>query len=508
MSNIQKKQILPAAILFVIFAFTLRCQAVYAQETEEKLPLKLKLTINNLVRELGNDRYRIREAAHKKLKDLLLNDGKNFPSILSYLRQRLKKTDDIEVEVSIGRIIKPYAMFGMTGSLLKKFPGIVEKLTSFDSQVRCRTVRRLGESGHPDVPGLLVHLLDDRDYELKWTAVKALVKMNDTKTTGMLVRLLEDTSGDYEKRSLFAYILACAGGKTALEALIKELGKDDEDMQHVVAEVLACVTNPGAVDRLIKLLEDKNVIFEAREAAAQALGNIRDKKATQPLLKILSDEVEELLYAAAGALGRIRDPKAVEPLIDLFRNEDMDSETRWIAAEALGSIGDARAVAPLIEVLTDEDEDGDVFEAAEMALYQLEYQKRIELHIKMLSSLDPDARWAAVAALPHLIDCCECEEVLNQNTIKKALIEALGDRDWRVRWETARVLEDLHCEDAVEPLIRLLDDSNRLVRKSASNALVCYEDDALEALEDALEEAKDLETKARLQEVIEEIEDF
>ena len=51
------------------------------------------------------------------------------------------------------------------------------------------------------------------------------------------------------------------------------------------------------------------------------------------------------------ALGEIRDAQAVEPLIKNLR--DPSTEVRWEAALALGEIGDERAIGPLLPGLRD-----------------------------------------------------------------------------------------------------------------------------------------------------------
>ena len=70
---------------------------------------------------------------------------------------------------------------------------------------------------------------------------------------------------------------------------------------------------------------------------------------------------------AAEALGEIGDARAVEPLILALKDEYW--EVRRRAAEALGEIGDARAVEPLKKALNDESRG--VREAARDALEKI-----------------------------------------------------------------------------------------------------------------------------------------
>jgi len=53
-------------------------------------------------------------------------------------------------------------------------------------------------------------------------------------------------------------------------------------------------------------------------------------------------------WCAAEALGEIKDVRAVEPLIAALR--DPNAYVRWCAADALGKIGDARALPELERV--------------------------------------------------------------------------------------------------------------------------------------------------------------
>ncbi len=116
-----------------------------------------------------------------------------------------------------------------------------------------------------------------------------------------------------------------------------------------VAEDLAKL-GPSAVPALIRALRDDN--RDVRLAAAMALGELRDRRAFEPLIVILKDEDWAMRHGAARALGNLGDPGAVELLIATLK--DKDENVRGAAAYALGELGDARAVEPLIAALKDE----------------------------------------------------------------------------------------------------------------------------------------------------------
>jgi HEAT repeat protein len=173
-----------------------------------------------------------------------------------------------------------------------------------------------------------------------------------------------------------------------VEPLIKALEEDKDDSGHVqacIAKALGNIRDPRAVEPLIKQLNERNTLWwkikwaeiqewsknkRTREKIAlpmrqhletgirhgvqiraiQALGEIRDTKAIEPLIKKLGDPLHEIWQAAAEALGKMGEP-AVESLIQALKDEKWDVRTG--AARSLGGIGDNKAVDPLIQALKD-----------------------------------------------------------------------------------------------------------------------------------------------------------
>lgn len=105
----------------------------------------------------------------------------------------------------------------------------------------------------------------------------------------------------------------------------------------------------SAVEPLLEVLQDENSSTLHRECI-KALGEIKDKRAVEPLLNVLQKKETSLLQEAVKALGQIGDKKSVKPLISVLQNEDISS-LRGQTIRSLGSIKDKRAVEPLIEAL-------------------------------------------------------------------------------------------------------------------------------------------------------------
>jgi HEAT repeat protein len=146
------------------------------------------------------------------------------------------------------------------------------------------------------------------------------------------------------------------------------------------------------------------------------------------------------------ALGEIGDPKAVEPLIMLL--EDRNNEIRWEAALALGAIGDTRAIGPLKGALKDRDRY--VRYGAAAALEKLEWAPSSREEYALL--LNGKQEWDSLAELgtaaigPLSISATDLETSVRIQAVKTlgrisdqkaipALYRALRDADGQVRWE-------------------------------------------------------------------------
>jgi hypothetical protein len=123
------------------------------------------------------------------------------------------------------------------------------------------------------------------------------------------------------------------------------LGDEDESVRSSAADALGELGDLRAVEPLLTALEDEDE--SVRSSAADALGNLGDPKAVEPLLTALGDEAYIVRYFAGYALRNLGDPRAVEPLLTAL--EDENERVRSSAAHALGNLGDPRA-APLLAV--------------------------------------------------------------------------------------------------------------------------------------------------------------
>lgn len=173
---------------------------------------------------------------------------------------------------------------------------------------------------------------------------------------------------------------ALAGmGRPAVDALVTLLRQprapftDDTwrwGVSRTATHALVRMPEPPVAD-LLGWLEDDE--YDIREVAVDALGEIGDKRAVEPLMRVL-ERHDGPSRGAIRALGELGDIRAVEPIIPFLRVRD--ALTRQIAAQALGRLGDRRAIDPLVAAVKDKDKD--VREAAAEALRRFDDDRATE----------------------------------------------------------------------------------------------------------------------------------
>jgi energy-coupling factor transporter ATP-binding protein EcfA2 len=128
----------------------------------------------------------------------------------------------------------------------------------------------------------------------------------------------------------------------------------DVTMAHA-AEVLGMIGDKRATEALLSIARNRHADFVLRYAALYGLAQIADPRALPDLLEIIRnrDESGSVRARAAFAAGLIGDPAAVDTLIGVLKQADPDIVVE--AAHALGRISDPRAIGPLVEVLREGD---------------------------------------------------------------------------------------------------------------------------------------------------------
>ena len=230
-------------------------------------------------------------------------------------------------------------------------------------------------------------------------------------------------------------------------------------------------------DEILILIEALRDDLRREQAVEQfvALG----ERVVEPLMAALTDSEDGVRGAAAEALGKIGDERAVKPLMAALA--DSNGDVHWAAAEALGKIGQV-AVAPLIVALADSH--GDMRGAVRMALENIGAPAVPSLITVMVDGND-DVRQSAVAVLERIgrpaVDPLTTALMSDDANTRLRVAEVLVKMGWepetdrerawltviQQRWHAAVIVG----EEAVEPLLAILADSDRDIRQAVVEAL-------------------------------------
>jgi HEAT repeat protein/beta-lactamase regulating signal transducer with metallopeptidase domain len=256
----------------------------------------------------------------------------------------------------------------------------------------------------------------------------------------------------------------------ALSAALKD---SDKEVREAAMQALVQLRDPAVFEPLLQALKD--AAAGVREQAAHALGEMRDKRAVEPLSAALKDENADVREQAAFALGQLRDPRSVDALVGAL--QDSSADVRQQAAFALGQLRDKRA-APALNALV-KDADADVRQQAVHALGEMRDVSAVDGLIVALRDSNPDVRQQAAHALGQIRD----------PRAVAPLISALKDADADVRQQAAHGLGQLRDKSAVEALIIAVKDPDGDVRQQVVHALGQLRDPrAIDALTGALKD--------------------
>lgn len=364
-----------------------------------------------------------------------------FPAI-----QALAKLGDVRVA---GRLVPL-----LEDELLS--PAVVDALGALGDDVAAGPLVEL--LGSPRAPAEVIAdalaSLYDR-YELRYGAgeqIATIVRRNMTPAaTGRLLDAVQRVGSD-RLRGL-ARVLGWLNGQAVQRALTRMLGQPGIRAQVVEALVRY---GAGVVDLLVEQLQAEDL--ETRQAAAIALGRIGDRRATPALVASLGDP--ELAVPVAAALARIGDSAAFEPLLALIG--EPDSAVRQAVVSALNSIGHADMPQRICALLDDPNDL--VRESAVKIAGYFGYPECLEPTLDRCADPSEAVRRAAVEQLPMFEDA---------RAIAQLSASLAGDVP-AVRAAAAAAFAHAGVDDALEPLLRALQDADPWVRYFALRSLGAF----------------------------------
>ncbi|MDD5771892.1 MAG: HEAT repeat domain-containing protein [bacterium] len=219
---------------------------------------------------------------------------------------------------------------------------IEDKVSYYVAKKEWDKYASLGESA--------VNIINNKNFKMKIRAVEALGKIGNSWSINYLIDLVKQ--GDYVFRKKAANALYDINDNKTKDFLISQINHDDSDIRLIAIKLLSEETTNPPIDILITKLKDENI--NIRKEASNSLIKY-GVQSVEKLIIVLDDSDWCIRESAANILGQIKDRRAVQPLIKKIKDEK--SQVKSCAVSALGDIGDTSAVQPLIEILKDKNID-------------------------------------------------------------------------------------------------------------------------------------------------------
>jgi len=425
--------------------------------------------------------------------------------------------------------------------------------TDIDEVPRSKAAHILGLIEDTKATEPLIAALEDESVVVRSEAGKSLGLITDRRAVPALMDVLADEDEWVTARANAAEALGKIKDERAVMPLIDVLGSEIAAIRGNAVVALGPIEDKRAAMPLVQILEDGKEDDTIRADAASSLGSIADTRAVGPLIVALNSDVDDIRQSAATALGELEANAAAEPLMAIVSNVNEPVALRTYAAEALGEIGDKRANTLLRERLGEYNESdivwngkpytvwnkvaeaagklrveqlparvseraNDTWETAEVrsaALMALASSERdISILLEMLDNDTKEIRCGAALALGEsgrkeavqpLIDKLlnDAEEVVRRDSAKalaaladpdseQALITALKeDATESVKVESAIALGNIKGENGIAELMNTLQDTSvaKKIRWNAATALgATGSREAIPALEAALDD--------------------
>jgi HEAT repeat protein len=199
-----------------------------------------------------------------------------------------------------------------------------------------------------------VSLLASGSGNERCRAAEALGKLGDNRAVEPLIAALRDCDYDEDSYlpTVAAEALRDLADSRTAEPLIAALQIQDGSVRLFAVNLLGAILDPRAIEPLLVALEDE--YGDVRDAAALVLGNLREPRAVEPLVALLRRKYSYMAEEALGALLSIGTMEALTAILEREAYH-VDDYYFYEAAEAVGQLGDRRAVKPLIIALRDQD---------------------------------------------------------------------------------------------------------------------------------------------------------
>jgi HEAT repeat protein len=271
---------------------------------------------------------------------------------------------------------------------------LIMALFNKSNEIRYCSAISLGQIRDSRAREPLVYVLGNGNKSVRAEVGRALLAIDGSRAVDSLVVLLKDSQS--YRRVGAAEALALAGDRKAVQPLIQALGDPSPEVRAAAAGALGALNDSRAVEPLISALGDSD--SAVRDQAVKSLVEI-GRPASEALIKALDGDEILIRQGAAEALGEMQESQAIEPLIAAFSREEM----REVSVEALLKINKSSAVEPLLAILGDGNATDDIKADAAWALGELGDPRANEALLQAIaSSVDNEVKMNSTRAMTNI----------------------------------------------------------------------------------------------------------
>ncbi len=333
-------------------------------------------------------------------------------------------------------------------------------------------------------------LLYSEDSAIRTSAVISLLGLDLSTVYDSLIDVLKNSDNDDVRISLIKAFGFAGDDSRALDCMIGLLAGENKKMRIASANALGNIRTKKAIAEMAVVLLDNQKPVESRILITGALAKTRSREAVEPLINVLESDNNDLQIAAHDALveitkqsngkekafwqewwnrNRVKTREQwLEDIVDKLeegskRLKDENSLLMNEIVEKTITILKANkgsdSIRPLINALNSEYQAVRIYAAGELANHKA--PEVVKIFVDLISDDDTEIRVLAVNVLGKIGGVSEL----------KCLISALQDKETRVRESAARSLGRLGKKEAVFDLLSALSDPDTGVVCAAVEAL-------------------------------------
>lgn len=287
-------------------------------------------------------------------------------------------------------------------------------------------IEALSELGDDDAYQIFVDNLRNSNPDIRYFSLKGLARLGKPYAAKHILKMLEyeeddeliqrarDTLFSLVDRTVFKDILPFLKSKRsivravacellgnikenkAIPYLVNLLFDENKEVKKLAAEAIGSIGNRNAGKLIMNLIEKHSTNQVFIEGAIWALGELRESRSEDLLIKFATSDIPEIRVSAIWALGKLRSIKGLPIILNgLF---DKDANVRYESVISLGKIRDSDSIPALLKAL-DEESDEEIKVAIIETLVKLNDSSVIPHIIKQLDVPSTNVKIAAVTAI-------------------------------------------------------------------------------------------------------------